>query len=185
MKRILFVIAITAFLASCNSPSTETKKEETPVVAETKPAETKVMPAEIGDPKYIDMGKKQFEYLSSGDIENWSSSFADNAVYIWNNGDSLVGKKAIHDYWVERRGKMIDSLTFQNQIWLPVKVNQPQSIEAPGLWLMSWSLVHAKYKNGKSMSQWMHNTIHYNSEDKIDRLLNFRDNALILAAMKK
>jgi hypothetical protein len=46
------------------------------------------------------------------------TNYADNAIYRWNNGDSLAGKKAIHDYWLERRTKLIDSLHFSDEIFL-------------------------------------------------------------------
>jgi hypothetical protein len=113
------------------------------------------------------------------------SSFADNAVYQWNNGDSLAGKAAITAYWKKRRGEVIDSLTFSNQILLPIKVNKPQSIEQPGVWLLSWHQVTAKYKTGKSMSQWMHTDMHFDASDKIDRVIQYLDRAPINAATKK
>ena len=112
-------------------------------------------------------------------------SYADNAVYAWNNGDSLTGKAAIAEYWKKRRTEAIDTISFSNDIWLPVKVNQPQRTEAPGVWLLGWYQTAAKYKTGKSMSQWIHTLIHFNNEDKIDRVLQFLDRAPINAAMKK
>jgi len=36
-------------------------------------------------------------YLESGDIDGWMTEFANNAVYRWNNFDSLAGKAAIID----------------------------------------------------------------------------------------
>jgi hypothetical protein len=33
--------------------------------------------------------------------------FADNAVYYWNSGDSLVGKPAIDKYWRNRRANVL------------------------------------------------------------------------------
>jgi hypothetical protein len=35
------------------------------------------------------------------------------------------------------------------------------------------------------MSQWIHTLMHFNNEDKIDRVLQFLDRAPINAAMKK
>ena len=72
-----------------------------------------------------------------------------------------------------------------NQIWLPIKVNQPQSVEQPGTWVLGWYMVSAKYKNGKRMGQWIHTDMHFDANDKIDRLIQYLDRSLINAALKK
>lgn len=185
MRKVFLAIACCAFAASsCNNQQAETASTATP--AATAPAaDSKPAPAEFGDPKYAEIGKQGLANLTSGNIDGWMSSYADNAVYVWNNGDSIAGKEAIGTYWKKRRAEALDSISFTNDIWLPVKVNQPQKTEAPGLWLLSWYEVHAKYKSGKSMSQWIHTLLHFNNDDKIDRVIQFRDNVPILAAMKK
>ena len=170
-----------AFIAGCNNkPEAAAEAPAAPAATEAKPA-----PAEFADAKYAEIGKKGLANLSSGDIDSWMGSYADNAVYAWNNGDSLTGKAAIAEYWKKRRTEAIDTISFSNDIWLPVKVNQPQRTEAPGVWLLGWYQTAAKYKTGKSMSQWIHTLIHFNNEDKIDRVLQFLDRAPINAAMKK
>lgn len=143
-----------------------------------------MQPAEFADMKYAAIGKKGLEALSSGDIDGWMTNFADNAVYQWNNGDSLAGKQAIRDYWKKRRTEVIDSLTYSSPIFLPIKVNKPQSVEAPGIWLLSWYKVDAKYKNGKKMTQWMHADMHFDAADKIDLAIIYMDRAPINEAMK-
>lgn len=80
---------------------------------------------------------------------------------------------------------MIDSISFSNQIWLPLKVNQPQANEGPGIWLLSWYQVNASYKGGKSMHQNIHTALHFNASDKIDRVIQYLDRAPIAAATKK
>jgi hypothetical protein len=142
-------------------------------------------PAEFADPKYVDIGKQLMSQFESGNIDGYMSAFADNAVYHWNNGDSIAGKAAISDFWKKRRADVIDSISFTNKIYLPVKVNKPQATELPGIWLLSWYTTHAKYKTGKSMTQGMHAVMHFDANDKIDVVYQYRDNALIEAAMKK
>ncbi len=110
--------------------------------------------------------------------------FADNAKYYWNGGDSLIGKPAIDKYWRDRRINVIDSVSFQNDIWLPIKVNTPQQKERTGVWLMGWYQVTAKYKGGSSMTQWMHILYHFDENDKIDEVNHFVDRLPIMAAMK-
>jgi hypothetical protein len=113
------------------------------------------------------------------------NSFADNARYDWSSGDSLVGKKAISDYWMERRGKVIDKLTVTNDIWLTVKVNQPQQREETGVWLISWSRIESIYKNGGKVNLLTHIDMHFDANDKIDRVIQYIDRAPIMAALAK
>ena len=178
MKQFI-AVALGAFLFfACNN---EKQADET---TETTPAATPP-PAEFADAKYAEIGKQGIAALSSGDIDGWMGNFADNVVYVWNNGDSLAGKPAITEYWKKRRTESIDSISFTNQIWLPVKVNQPQANEGPGIWLLSWYQVSTKYKTGKSMSQSIHTVQHFDANDKIDRVIQYLDRALINAAMTK
>ncbi len=179
-KQFLIVLCI-AFIAGCNNKP-EAAAETT---AATPATEAKPAPAEFADAKYSEIGKKGLANLSSGDIDSWMGSYADNAVYAWNNGDSLTGRAAIGEYWKKRRTEAIETITFSNDIWLPVKVNQPQQTEQPGIWLLGWYKVDSKYKTGKSMTQWIHTLMHFNNEDKIDRVLQFLDRVPINAAMTK
>ena len=140
--------------------------------------------AEFADAKYTAIGRKNLDALSSGNIDAFVADFADNGVYLWNNGDSLAGKAAIADYWKKRRTDVIETLTYSNHIFLPLKVNKPQSVEAPGIWLLGWYQVDAKYKTGKTMSQWIHSDTHFNANDKIDRMIIYLDRASINQAEK-
>ncbi len=147
---------------------------------------TEMAPVEFADAKYSEIGKAGLAALSSGDIAKWMESYADNAVYRWNNGDSLVGKQAISEYWTKRRTEAIDSISFNYDIWLPVKVNTPANDrQAPGLWLLSWYETTAKYKTGKTMRQWIHTDTHFDANDKIDIVIQYLDRASINAAMTK
>ena len=181
-KMIAMALAIFMFIA-CSGPKTEDKAAATSDSAVAAPA--KPQPAEFADPKYAEIGKSGLASLSSGNIDAWMSAFADNAVYVWNNLDSLAGKAAIAAYWKKRRGEVIDSISFANQIWLPIKVNQPQSVEQPGNWVLGWYMVSAKYKNGKKMTQLIHTDMHFDANDKIDRLIQYLDRSLIPPSPKK
>ena len=141
-------------------------------------------PAEFADQKYAVIGRRNLDALSSGNIDAFVADLADNAVYLWNSGDSLAGKAAIADYWKKRRTDIIETLTYSNHIFLPLKVNKPQSVEAPGIWLLGWYQVNAKYKTGKTMSQWIHADSHFNADDKIDRMIIYLDRASINQAEK-
>ena len=142
--------------------------------------------AEFADAKYADIVRNGMAAFEKGDLATWLNNYADNAVYAWNTGDSLAGKAAINEYWTKRWADTLDSLSFSNEIYLPVKVNKPQAIEAPGVWVLTWYQVTAKYKpSGKSMTQWMHSDTHFDANDKIDRFIIYSDRAMINAAMAK
>lgn len=173
---------ISATLIACNNDKPAEQKDQTAVPAVT---EQKMQPAEFADPKYMAIGKNALDALSKGDIAGWMNGYADNAVYQWNNGDSLVGKALITDYWTKRRTEVIDSISFSNIIWLPVKVNQPQSIEQPGIWLLGWYRVTSKYKTGRTMTQLLHTDMHFNANDQIDRVIQYIDRVPIVEALKK
>jgi ketosteroid isomerase-like protein len=182
MKKMLVACLGTLLLTACGSGESETKSEA-PAPAES----TKAAPVEIGDAALMDMGKAGLDNLSKGDIAAWMNSYADNAVYVWNNGDSLAGKKAISDYWTDRRTNVIDSISFTNDVWLPVKVNESQNpaVVATGTWLLGWYMTTAKYKGGGTMTQWIHATMHLNEAGKIDRVIQYLDRVPIMQAMPK
>ncbi len=53
----------------------------------------------------------------------------------------------------------------------------------PGNWLLSWFLVHTKYKNGKRVDMWVHNDLHFDANDKIDQMIQYIDRAPINKAL--
>lgn len=180
MKKMLLFVLCTSLLVSCK------KAEPAAPAAPAEPtADAITQPAEFADAKYTDIGKGYLAALTKGDTDGMMAIYADNAKYTWNAGDSLVGKKAIADFWVDRRKNVIETISFKNDIWLPLKVNKPQQMEQIGVWLLSWYEVTAKYKGGKSMTQWMHMLYHFDDNDKVDYVSQYVDMAPIIAALPK
>lgn len=176
MRSFLITMFCAATLLACNKPKEQVAE---PVAEEPKAPQD----FEFGDDKYTGIGKQGMDQLSSGDVDGWMNSFADNAVYTFSAGDSLAGKKAITDYWKERRGKFIDSIQFSNHVWIPMIANQQENGPMPGNWLLSWYRVQVKYKTGKKLSFFVHSVTHFNNEDKIDRVIQYFDRAPINAAL--
>ena len=177
MKNVFVIWACLALMMACNKPA---EKAPEPV-AETKPPQ-----AEFADPKYAEMGKRNIAALSAKDVDTWMTSFSDSAKYYWSGGDSLIGKAAITDYWKNRYATVIDSISFVNDIWTPLKINESQrGPDAPGVWLLSWYQVKVKYKNGQKLMFWVHSDFHYDSLDKIDIAVQYIDRAPINAALAK
>jgi hypothetical protein len=183
MKKIFILAAGCLVLYSCNNDSkSDAKTTDSTTVSQ---ADKKMPPSEFADQKYADWGKAMIASMSSGDMDGFLSKYADNAVYQWSAGDSLAGKDAISKYWKDRRSNVIDSISFSNDIWLPLKINTPQSPghDVPGIWLLSWYQVNVKYKNGKKLVFWTHTDHHFNSADMIDRSIQYIDRAPINAAL--
>jgi|SRR5437773_6037231 len=181
MRKIFVFASGCVILLACNNQ--QKSETDTKMASGTDSSSTKPQ-SEFADARYKDMGKKMQAQFESGDMDGWMINFADTAIYNWSAGDSLVGKKAIMDYWKNRRTNVIDSIKFTNDIWLPLKVNTPQrGPDVPGVWLLSWYQVNAKYKNGKKLGFWVHSDYHYNKDDKIDRVVQYIDRAPINAAL--
>ena len=188
MKKLLSLAAGCCILFACNNqPATKEPAktdEAASTTADSKPSTPQDV--EFADPKYMDIGKAALAAMSKGDISGWLAGYADNAVYSWSAGDSLSGLPAITKYWTERRTKVIDSITFANDIWLAIKVNKPQrGPDMAGVWLMGWYHFNSKYKNGKSAGGWIHMDMHFNDAGKIDRSIQYIDKAPINAALGK
>jgi hypothetical protein len=179
MKKTVFLICCFFLIVSCK------KQESNEMDMTNAEVDTVTKPADFADPKYAEIGKKTLADMEKGDMDAWMDIYADNAVYSWNSGDSLVGKAAIASYWKQRRVNVIEKISFTNDIWLPIKVNQPQSTEAKGIWLLAWYKTTAKYRNGKEMTQWIHTDYHFDSNDKVDRVIQYVDKAAINAALPK
>lgn len=175
MRKLFIIILCASVFVGCKNEDLKKANMDAP----------KKTPAEFADSKYEAIGKKSLDDLEKGDMNSWLSVFSDNAVYQWNNGDSLVGKVAISKFWKDRRANVIETITFKNAIWLPIKVNEPQSIEKPGIWLLGWYEIIVKYKKGKTMKQWVHTDYHFDANDKVDRVIQYIDRAVINAALPK
>ena len=179
MKKNILILCCLLLFINC-------KKEDSKEINKTVTTDDTVTKStEIADDKYSEIGKKYLADLEKGDMDSWMDIYADNAVYTWNSGDSLVGKPAIASYWKQRRANVIETITFKDDIWLPIMINEPQSVEAKGIWLLGWYKTTVKYRNGKEMTQWIHTDYHFDSNDKVDRIVQYIDRAAVNAAMPK
>jgi hypothetical protein len=176
MRWILTALVFFLMLACNNQQKTDADTKTASASADSSSA--KPQQAEFADAKYADMGKALLAQFENGNIDEWSKVFAGNAVWTWSAGDSLAGKEKIVEYWKKRRSNLIDSLKFTNDIWLPIKVNIPQKgPDLPGVWLLSWYQASVKYKQGKKLTFWVHTDFHFDSTNKIDRVIEYIDRA--------
>jgi len=178
MKKLLIAFFALALLNSCNNE----KKEEKPAETVATPAEpAKKASAELLERNAGDIVVNSHEAFSKKDVDAMVVNFADNVVYHWSSGDSLVGKQAVKDYYLGRT-KLIDTLVSLGHIVLPVQVNESQAGEKTGKWFLFWTQNKVKYKNGKTIQFWMHNVNHVNDAGKIDVIDQFIDRGQIAAA---
>jgi hypothetical protein len=174
------------FFYACSS---NTSSDTASTTSETKSADSAAAPAKKGPAELLDMSlaepmRASFTAFTKGDIDGFTSEFADNVKYYWSGGDSAIGKQAAKDYWTGR-WKLIDSLSHSDDIYLPIQVNESQTpLERTGKYLLHWTLITVKYKNGKKLTFWLHNVNHYNDAGKIDEVVSFYDRAPIVAATK-
>lgn len=176
MKKILLGVFLAAFLFACNNEKAETTDAAT--TTETKTGD------ELLDMSTGDGVKSAMAAFSKGDIDGMTSGYDDNVRYLWSGGDSLIGKKAVHDYYTGR-WKLIDSLDISNNVVVPIKVNVQQSpYQALGKWVLHWGYVNVKYKNGKKLNFWIHNDYHYNDAGKVDVVIQYIDRHPLMEATK-
>lgn len=179
MKKVLLGVVISAFLIACNN---ETKEEVKPVDSSAPAAKTGG--DEILAMSEADQAKNALLAFAKGDVNGMTAHYDDNAKFYFSGGDSLTGKKAIQDYWTGR-WNLIESLKINGQVVLPVKVNTSQAPQhALGKWVLVWSNVEVKYKNGKTLSFWTHADYHYNDAGKVDVGVQYIDRHPIMEATK-
>jgi hypothetical protein len=140
------------------------------------------LPIEIADAKYIDISRDVLSTLSQGNLDGFINHFSANSIYRWNYGDSLVGRKAIYDYWKQRRNSVIDTITFSKETWLSIKANEPPSHVRPGIYALIWADFVVTYANGSSLNMNIHTVFGFDSNDSIVYTLQYLDRSLITNA---
>lgn len=177
MKKIFLGIIISSFVVSCNNE----KKEDAATATSTTTSADK---DELLDISSGDEVKAALAAFSKGDVDGFTAIYDDNARLYWSSGDSLVGKNAIKEYYAGR-WKLIDSLTFSENIVLGTTVKKQQSpYQALGKWILTWNSAHVKYKNGKKLDFWIHTAYHYNDAGKVDIAVQYLDRHPIMEATK-
>jgi len=181
MKKIISVIFMAAFLFACNN---EEKKGE--AAAPDAKSDKAAAPVElINDSNLVNSVKAAFTAFENKDIDGYTANLADNVMFRWSGGDSLVGKQAVKDYYTGRFN-IIDNIKYSNHIFLPLMANVSPNggATAAGKWMLTWFQTNVKYKNGKSITFWAHNAQHYNEAGKIDQFTQYIDRHPIMEASK-
>jgi SnoaL-like domain len=180
MKKIFSVIIIAALFTACNS---EEKKAES-ATSETNTEAGKAPVEILNDSNMVAASMAAFAAFENKDIEGYTASMDDNVMFRWSGGDSLVGKAAVKTYY-SGRYNIIDTIKFSDHIMLPLMANtSPNGVVSAGKWLLSWYKVNVKYKTGKAITFWAHNTQHFNDAGKIDQFNQYIDRHPIMEASK-
>jgi len=185
MKKFFLVVIAATVLIACNNKKSDEKTEGTDTTKTTMSSTDKKPATEILDLSAADPVTKSITAFSKGDLDGMVADYADNVRYTWSSGDSLIGKQAVKDYYAGR-WKLIDSISFSNDIKLPLMVNESQQPLAapPGKWVLYWTMTNVKYKNGKKLTFWQHSVNHFNDAGKIDFVGMYLDRHPIMEATK-
>jgi len=181
MRKIFILAASCMIFFACSNKKDDKKKEEgTTTTTDGKKPATELLAVSEGD-----LVKRSFDAFAKGDIDGMTADFDDNIRYTWSNGDSLIGKQAVKDYY-KGRWNLIQSISFSNHIILPLQVNESQQPEVapPGKWVLYWQMSDVTYKNGKNIKFWSHSVNHLNDAGKIDFAGLYMDRHPIIEATK-
>jgi len=181
-KNFIMAMGCLLFIACNNEKKEESKMDDS---KKTMSSDEKKPANELLDLSAADPIKKSFAAFSKADVDGMTAVYDDNVRYTWSSGDSLIGKKAVTDYY-KGRWKLIDSVTVSNEIVLPVQINESQQPKyaPPGKWILYWAMLDVKYKNGKKINFWLHNVNHMNDAGKVDFVGQYLDRHQIIEATK-
>ena len=186
MKKIFLIgAAATLLLTACNNKKSDEKKSDGDTTKTSMSSMDKKPATEILDLSAADPITKSLAAFAKGDLDGMTADYDDNVRYTWSSGDSAIGKKAVKDYYAGR-WKLIESISFSNDIKLPLQVNESQQPKAapPGKWVLYWVQTNVKYKNGKTLNFWQHSVNHFNDAGKIDFVGQYIDRYPIMEATK-
>jgi ketosteroid isomerase-like protein len=172
MRHVFFCFLAATLLLAC-TPAKEPTAEVPPEALS------------FGPMRYGDICRQGLLSMERGDVDAYVNNFAEDIIYRFNNGDSIVGRKAVIEYWKDRRNNVIDHIEFTNDIWVPLRVNDSNQDVKPGIWVLGWYRASSTYKTGKSMSQFIHTLYHFNADDKIDEVIQYLDRLPIMQATTK
>jgi hypothetical protein len=179
MKKIFMAATVCMLFFACNNEKKEDSNQTTTTSGDKKPS------FEALDLSEGDVIKNSFSAFGKGDIEGMTAAYDDNIRYTWSGGDSLIGKKAVQDFWKNRWSKVIDSLSFSEHIVVPIIANVKQSEFAPtGKWILHWVMTNVTYKNKAKLVFWSHSVNHINDGGKVDFIGMYYDQHTIYEATK-
>lgn len=184
MKKIFMLAVVCTLFFSCSdkkkSDDKKTDDSKTTMSSDVKKPATELLDLSAAEPI-----KKSFAAFAKADVDGMTADYDDNIRYTWSGGDSLIGKQAVKNYY-NGRWKLIQSLSYSNEIVLPLQVNESQQPQAApnGKWVLYWAMVDVTYKNGKNLKFWMHNVNHFNDGGKIDFIGQYIDRHPIMEATK-
>lgn len=178
MRILLIVLLAPVLFFSCKTRTAEGKGESD--------ANSYAMAdgsAEFADMKYIETVRRNDIMFQNGNFVGWSKMFANDIIMQWSSGETIKGKQAVIDYWTGRWNTMVESITHENNIFLPVRMKESllPGAKLPGVWLAQWTQHVTRYKNGKTVTGMIHADYHFNDDDLVDRFILYQDMAPTLA----
>lgn len=178
------LLATTALLMgvlACNSPANEATDAAAPAVTNDL---FRIAPA-----GYADKAEASMQALAKADFDAWAATLADDVAYAFPDGDpntrtTLKGKTAVLDWWKGFRATPgVESMAVSEFNLMPIEVTGEAKGGAPkGVYVIAY-FTNVLGIKGQSVGLRMNFSIHFNADQKIDRLYGYYDRTPIVKAL--
>jgi hypothetical protein len=166
------------------------------VVFSCTPYEEKSEPEEhpsgfaMTDMTYAEITEASIKNLAAFDFETWGTQLADDIEYHFPDGDQnsrtkLIGKEAVLNWWKDWEANSgVTSMTMGDLVVIPVSSSSKvSSTGLAGNYGLAWVTTRLGFDNGNTVSFRMNMDLHFNEENKIDRIFSYYDRTGLIQAM--
>ena len=181
MRNAFFSICtILIICAACKSSPTPA---ENPKQEDIKPDHSSDRNYIWGNQEYVDLARRQLLFYSENKMEEMAALLSDSIHFAWNGGHEFTGKDWTVNYLRHRRNKLIDTIYYTDQFWMPVEIKLPAyQGQRTGQYVYAWTTLHVKYENGKMVNERIHLEYHFDNQKRIDDIMQYIDRVPLLEA---
>ena len=134
----------------------------------------------IASPVYITLTEKSLDYLSSFEFESFAEMLADSVEYELPNGEKLIGKTALINFWKVNNSTLgIKSMKITNANYLPLDATvKLKKNDYLGIKVVADFENNMIFKD-RNISVKMNFNFHFNQQKLIDQINTNYDQTLI------
>jgi hypothetical protein len=172
MTGLIFCALLLASCTETNKEETITDKQEVPMLEEA-------------SQEYADLVQKTLDLLTEFDLETWKEYLADDIIWYWPDGTSqtrntITGKDALISWWKNWKETTGGQLTFENNTFLPIKVNKPSNYyKLVGTGVIAYTDLTISIQD-KSTSVRQNMVFMFNDDKKVSHALLYYDRTGII-----
>jgi len=181
---LLSAAALLLGVLACNSGA----KEAPATTAGAPPAVTNEL-FRLAPAEYAEKAEASVQALARADFDAWGATLADDVAYAFPDGDpntrtTLKGKTAVLDWWKKFRATPgVESMAVSEFNLMPIEVTGEAKGGAPkGIYVIAY-FTNVLGIKGQSVGLRMNFSIHFNADQKIDRLYGYYDRTPIVRAL--